>query len=234
MNASNLPPEHMLSQIRTALDEAPAIRDEHGDPCAADALKDIRKILDGAWAFLPGKLLSEIAELDVPAMVDKLVTECAEIDIPDEYVDRIEIVWKSKAAQKMGKVTCGTLGPVGKRERLTYAGDAKAPWWRMTLALDVWCLMTEQERWRLVHHELMHATTKGDGTAMRPAGRGHDVEDFAASLARYGIGHSGVASTIAQAMARPKIVEELREYDVDPTTGQGLLFKAAVMAPVGW
>lgn len=234
MNASNLPPEHMLSQIRTALDEAPGIRDEMGEPTSAGALKSIRAILDGAWAFLPGGPLSEIAELDVSVMVDKLVTECPEIDIPDEYVDRVEIVWRAKASQSMGHVSAGTCKPIGKRERLTYAGDAKAPWWRVTLALDVWCLLTERERWQLVHHELMHATTKGDGTSMRPAGRGHDFEDFAANLARYGISDYGRAATIAQAMARPEIVKELREYDVDPSTGQGMLFKASQMSPVGW
>lgn len=163
-------------------------------------------------------------------MVAQLVEECTEIDIDDEHVDRVEVVWKVKAGSSMGGVTLGTCKPVGKREREAWRGTGPCPFWRVTLALDVWVLMTPSERWRLLHHELMHAAYKDSGD---PSGRKHDIEEFAATVARYGLVGEEQATFVAQAMARPAIVEEMREWSIDPTTGQGMLFSSD-LAPVGW
>jgi hypothetical protein len=171
--------------------------------------------------------------MDVGAMVERLVDACDELDIPEDYADRVDVVWRVKAGASMGAVSCGTCKPVGKRERQTWRGVGPAPWWRLTLALDVWILMTEAERWRLVHHELMHAACKRNDNERitGPAGRAHDIEEFTATLARYGVDHGDPARFIAQAMARPEMREELRVFDVDPVTGQGLLFGS--LPPIG-
>lgn len=231
---TNLPSTDVIAAcVRTALDNAEDTRGE-GPAFAAAARKTIAKMLDFSEAYVPGASLATIGECDVLSMVDRLVSECPEIDIPDDYADRVEVVWKRIAGQSMGAVTLGTCKPVGKRERQTWQGSTPAPWWRLTLSLDVWALLTEDERWRLVHHELMHATVKenAEGAIVGPAGRAHDAEEFAATVARYGLGGEMQARFVAQAMARPKLAEEMRVWSVDPVTMQGLLF-GATLRPVG-
>lgn len=223
-----------LACVRTVLDAAPDVRKE-GPPTSAASREVVAKMLeDVSLDYLPGAALAEIEECDVPAMVAHLLAECDEIEIPAGYEDRVDVVWRKTAGKSAGAVVLGTCKPVAKRERQTWQGPGRAPWWRVTLALDVWCLLTRDERWRLVHHELMHASVKedADGAITGPAAKCHDVEDFAATLARYGLGGEMQARFVAQVMARPKIAEELRTWDVDPKTGQGMLF-GADLAPVG-
>lgn len=218
--------------VRVALDNAEADRGD-APPTSAAAREKIGKLLDFSEAYLPGHVLTEIPECDVYAMIDLLLTDCTEIDIPPEYADRVEVVWRKSAGKSAGAVVLGTCKPIGKRERQTYRGEGPSPWWRLTLALDVWILLTTEERWRLVHHELMHATVKEDaeGAIVGPSGRPHDIEDFAATVARYGLGSELQARFVAQTMARPKIAEEMRRtWQVDPVTGQGLLFAPNIPA----
>lgn len=224
----------ILACVRAALDGAEDTRKD-GPPTSAGALKIVAHLLDFPQDYLPGAVLSEIAECDVGAMVDQLLAECPEIDIPERYHDRIEYVWRKSAGKSQGSLVLGTCKPVPKRERQTWLGQGKAPWWRITLALDVWCLLTREERWRLLHHETMHATVKenADGEITGPSGRAHDVEEWAATVGRYGLGAEQQAHFIGQALARD-VGEDLRVYGVDPATGQGLLFGADALTPVGW
>ena len=116
----------------------------------------VADLLDIEESYLPHAALADITDCDVLPMVDRLVHECTEIDIETTDLDRVEVVWRKKASESAGMVVLGTCKPVGKREREAWRGEGRAPWWRVTLALDVWLLMTPEERWRLVHHELMH------------------------------------------------------------------------------
>lgn len=229
--------EQILACVRVALDNAEDVR-KGGPAISAGVRESVAKYLDFEESYLPASVLAEIPELDVPAMVDRVVTDCAEIEIPDDKIDRVEVVWRTKAGTSKGAVTLATCGPVGKRERETYQGPGRAPWWRLTVALDTWILLTPAERWRLIAHELMHATVKenAEGMVVGPAGRTHDVEEFAATIARYGLATWGgnQPAVFAQAMARPEIAAELRVFDVDPRSGQGLLFRPSLMTPVGW
>jgi hypothetical protein len=75
----------------------------------------------------------------------------------------------------------------------------------------------------------MHATYKGDA----PSGRMHDIEEFAATVARYGFLGEMQAKFVGQAMGRDTIAADLAEFEVDATTGQGLLF-GTDLRPVGW
>lgn len=241
----NAPSAFVLDAVHLALHEAASIRagageyghDSDGDTSYVGAAgrKAVAEILDFDVAFLPAECLAEIEEMDAPAMVGRLVDECEEIDIPDTKRDRLEIVWRVKAGKSMGQVTCATCKPIGKRERQTWQGAGPAPWWRLTLALDVWLLMTTEERWRLLHHELMHATVKknSSGKITGPTGRGHGIEEHAATLARYGVGEATQAAFVGQVLARKKIVKEVRAYEIDPKTGNGLLF-GTDLRPVGW
>lgn len=234
--------ERVLATLRRALDAGPECR-RVGDGSVTSALAraSVVAILvpedhveERVPDFAPGALVAEVPELDVPAMVLRLVEECPEIEIPDSCVERVEVVWRLKAGKHHGAVSLGSLRPIGKRERLTYPGQGDAPWWRLTIGLDTWCLLTPDERWQLVHHELCHATFKGDESSPTgPAGKGHDIEEFAANIARYGLGDGLRAAAVAQAMARPRIREELRVWEMDPQSGQGLLF-GRDLAPVGW
>jgi len=224
-----------LACVRTVLDAAPDVRKE-GPPTSAASREVVAKMLeDVSRDYLPGAALAEIEECDVPAMAAHLLAECDEIEIPAGYEDRVDVVWRKTAGKSAGAVVLGTCKPVAKRERQTWQGPGRAPWWRVTLALDVWCLLTRDERWALVFHELMHASVKDDADGMitGPAARAHDIEEFAATIARYGIMNEMPARVVAQAMARPRIIEELRTWAVDPVTKNGLLF-GTDLAPVGW
>lgn len=224
----------ILTCVRAALDGAEDTR-KGGPPTSAGAREIMGKLLDFPQDYLPGAVLSEIAECDVAAMVDQLLVECPEIEIPEHYHDRVDFVWRKAAGKSQGAVVLGSLKPVGKRERQTWQGQGRAPWWRITLSLDVWCLLTREERWRLLHHELMHATVKEDanGEITGPSGRAHDVEEWAATVGRYGLAAEQQARFVGQALARD-VGEDLRVYGVDPATGQGLLFSADALTPVGW
>jgi hypothetical protein len=224
-------PTPLVLSVREALHRGAELReDPEVLPIAAFARAEIRAILDTDDAYIPAERLADA--IDVAAMVDRLIADCVEIDIKSAHAPQVDVVWRVKAASSMGAVVLGTCKPVGKRERQTWRGDGPAPLWRLTLGLDVWCLLTEQERWRLVCHELMHATYKGNGNTT-PAGRAHDIEEFASVVARYGLGAETQAAFVAQAMVRPQIMEEMRSWGVDPESGQGLLF-GHELRPVGW
>lgn len=231
----NAPPTYVLDMIRQAFAVAAKWPSNRPPAHSATSRDAVGEQLAFKQEYLPGGPLTEIPELDVARMAARLVEECPEIDIPDDMVDRIEVVWRRTAGSSRGKVVLGTCQPIGKRERLTWQGAGRAPWWRLTLALDVWCAMTPEERWRLVHHELMHATVaEKDGQIVGPAGRTHDTEEFSATIARYGLAFKEQARLIGQAMARPGMAAELEKvWGVDPASGQGLLFGADVK-PVGW
>jgi hypothetical protein len=215
--------------VREALVRGAELReDPETIATSAHARSEVREIIDADGAsYIPGSRLADVIAVD--AMIDRLIADCTEIDIESAHAAQVDVVWRVKAAGSMGMVVLGTCKPVGKRERQTWRGEGPAPLWRLTLALDVWCLLTEQERWRLVHHELMHATYKGSGKAT-PGGRAHDIEEFAATVARYGLMTETQAQFVGQAVAREELAER---WGVDAATGQGLLFATDLRA-VGW
>jgi hypothetical protein len=185
----------------------------------------VGELLDFDAGHIPGDLLRLVHACDIAPTLEALVDGCEEIDIPVGMADRVQVVWKRKATERDGHVTLGTLGAVSKKDR-----ELGSPYlWRLTLALDTWLLTDEERRVQVLHHELMHAVYEGG----KPKTRTHDVEEFAANVARYGLLDEGRARFLAQAMARPRIVEELQVYGVDPVSGQGLLFAADKMRPVG-
>lgn len=95
-------------------------------------------------------------------------------------------VYRDKAAKKLGKTTYGTAEVVrGKNALLWWQGQGQedsTPFFRITLAEDIWENLDEDQRKWLLRHELRHCglkfTKKGPKLTLKP----HDFELFSADL----------------------------------------------------
>lgn len=171
----------LLRLVQAACDAAEEVKGSLRD---GDQRFSVAHRLGEALGRLPGHLraadLVSIPDLNVRAIVDGLLTL-------DEFRHlegrRIELAWKSVHTATCGKAILGKAAKVSQREiDLWPEAAGPAPWWRITLALDLWLGATASQRERLVHHELMHC----DVDDQKPAIRRHDVEEFVLSARRYG------------------------------------------------
>lgn len=171
----------LLRLVQAACDAAEEVKGSlrEGDQRFAVAYR-----LGEALGRLPGHLRSadlvSIRDLDVRAILDGLLAL-------DEFRHlesrRIELAWKSVHAATCGKAILGRAAKVSQREiDLWPEAAGPAPWWRITLALDLWLGATPDQRARLVHHELMHCAVDD----AKPVIRRHDVEEFVITARRYG------------------------------------------------
>lgn len=210
-------PEEQIREVAEHLALiGPEIRGQEG--LAASGLATVNAHTRGLpRSYWPSALLGDLDGYDVAGIIAR-VTEQPERAHLHGY--RIDVTWQRKASTYRGQIVAGKAGPTPRRDR-----ELGAAPFRVTLAFDVWVLLTAEERERLVHHELGHCGVTADAEG-RPkfVGRAHDVEDFADTIARHGLSGSGQAQAVAEAIAHPETVRRLREYDLDPVTGQGLLF----------
>ncbi len=181
----------MIDRIRAALDHAEGIRDE-AEPdqpiLTAKNMEAVREILDLPAKFYPAASFDVVPELNVIPIVESLYDACKEL-IGDAR--RVTVTWRVKHGTKAGDITMGTCGLVsGKQRDLAEAEGRPVYHWEVTLALDVWILLTPNQRERLMHHELMHCNVKvsdDDSGEVKPALRNHEIEEFGATAARYGL-----------------------------------------------
>lgn len=179
--------------------------------------------LEHAPAFIAGSRLAGVRECDVHPIINRL------LPLP-EFVDRclpgdptrFAIEWRVSPWKSKGMLVFGQCKPMPKRERALWSGAGK-PFWRMTLSLPAWMMMDDGERERLVHHELGHAELEVSETGKEtPKGRGHEMEEFAATVGRYGVMGEAQACVVAHAAAHPETVRLIEAAGWD--RGQGLLF----------
>ncbi len=147
----------------------------------------IARLLAEPLALLPGHIRvvdsDGIPDLDVWRAA-RTVLELDEFEGIRADSGRIEFAWRTVHAASCGKAVLGKAAKVSQRERDLWPDEAgAAPWWRVTIALDLWLGATDEQRERLVHHELMHLAVDSDG---KPALRAHDVEEFVVTAKRYG------------------------------------------------
>ena len=210
-----------IDPVRTALydaiERAPAIRAKAGK-YASKALKDT---LADVPTFLRVEDFDDIVALDVRSIVEKL-REWPEFAPIRKYP--FALTWRTKAGNSQGAVVLGTCRALGARERLTWRGKGKPPFWEMTFALDLWLLATPYERERLVHHEMMHAAVEaeeddeetGEEGEAKPGIHPHPVEEFPITAARFGAIHPEHIRLADAILAHPDLAAARIEYAVTP------------------
>jgi len=215
------------------LDQGPEVRDE-GDRRQVNERSD--------WEALDPKLRALVRDqVDAHALLTQLLEDCEEFrDVRDEedhpratalepHVGRIGIVWHVAPWSRGGATVFGTAKARSTKQREL---DPDGPWWIIELNLAYWLLCDEYHRMRLLHHECGHLLAvpiekRPNGTwEVSPRTRMHDLEEFASTVARFGLLYQGQASVIAHAMSRPEIRVELGRFGFDLISGQGLLFEA--------
>ncbi len=95
-----------------------------------------------------------------------------------------QVRWRTRGWTRQGQAVLGSCSPVPRADREAWTGAGPAPQFRLQLSLPHWLVLSESERLRLIHHELGHARRRADGS---PGTCPHDIEEFAATLARFGI-----------------------------------------------
>lgn len=121
----------------------------------------------------------------------ELVQRCEELSHLDVLYKRpIRVVWWTGKRTKDARTLLGTAKPTSPKDRALWSGPGRAPWWTVSLSLSFWLFAeNDEDRLRLLHHELLHCDLVVDeetGDILRPCSRGHDVEEFAATVARFG------------------------------------------------
>ncbi len=215
--------------IKEAIDEASTIRHDN-DGSLADQQKELGKMLKS----LPGRLKAEdIATVDgcnAGAMVASLVSTCQE----HQHLEMatVMIIWRTRAWTSRGKVVRAAAGATSTAYREEWPGEDTAPWWRLDINLPAWLLHSEEENMRLLHHELGHCGIKynevdvGDGqvieSPVKPMTVDHDVEEFVATVARYGA-YDPVQAALAACAASKDDFEKMVQAWVEDNNGQGRL-----------
>lgn len=139
----------------------------------------------------------------------------------------IELRWTSRPRFRRDALEdaarLGRTLVVSDAERGSWTGEGPAPWYRLELSIP-WVLLAEAaELERALHDLLMYCGVRGEKPG-KPVVAKPDISAHAATIARYGVGDAREASVVAHALARPNALEELRAFDLDPETGQGLLW----------
>jgi predicted metallopeptidase len=121
--------------------------------------------------------------------VDELITLLVDSIEDHLHLQRIPIAgcFRSKAKTKHGKIVVATAGIVSGRtawlSRAAYAGGAD--FYLIEVAQDEWDILDEAQRKAVIDHELLHCAGP-DADSGRLGIRGHDVQEFAAIIARHG------------------------------------------------
>lgn len=179
------PTVDLLAILQEALARGRALR-ENGAPFWASDLEQIQAILeDLPLDFYPGHVFAALPELQPESLLYGLVSSCPELELPDYR--RVRVIWRVKAQTRLERTVLGNCRLIPKKDRQLaqqYAQPGELlPWWEVQLALDVWCLSTESERTQILHHEALHCGLKPSGD---PCLRPHDIEEFGASMLRFG------------------------------------------------
>ena len=113
---------------------------------------------------------------------------------------KIAYLFKDKASLSKGKVVVGTASKSSSRDYLLHNFD-----FVIVLAEDVWSVLNEIQRTKVLDHELCHCIENDKGVwSIAP----HDFEDFECIVDRY----KDVAITL-EASLREFMIERNEKYD---------------------
>ena len=144
--------------------------------------------------------------------VESLAEDLIHLHHPHLIDEPIRYIFRDKAAKKHDKIVRGTASILGGRT--AFFSLTEEEWDReeerqespsffvIEIAADQWAEMSSQEQQALVDHELSHCwacdVEKGKGEGKRPVRslslRGHDVEEFAHIVQRYGMWHAELST----------------------------------------
>jgi len=137
----------------------------------------------------------------------------------DLATERFEILWRANAWTKNGDVVHGSCTTTSKKDRALYTGAGMVPLWRHTYNLVSWLLWDGEDRTRLVHHELCHASF--DPETKKAGSRSHAMAENLETIARFGAGSplQALMLLIGRSHPRTRRVIEAAGWDGD----QGIL-----------
>jgi len=131
-------------------------------------------------------------------MADAIITSAPEVEAmaqdiintEDEFVHlRIEhlvYIFRDKAEKKLGRTVLGTAEVVrGKNAHLYWAKQGREdapPFFRITIAEDMWTELDEEQQKWLIRHELRHCGMKFTKGGPRLTLKPHDFELFFADI----------------------------------------------------
>lgn len=198
--------------LRKAVDEAPRVREGHGEGGAA--LEVMARLLEGLPSYLLEGPWRNIGALDVQALIEGQTGIFVELQHLDHKP--IQVVWRTLHAEKTGMLVKGTAQANSRRARETWTGLDAAPLWCVTLALDVWLLATPRERARLLHHELMHCDILTDDAGNdSPAIRPHDIEEVDATVGRFGPASARQLALAIRMLRHPDVPQMAAAWRID-------------------
>lgn len=149
-----------------------------------------------------------------------------------------QVVFHVKAKKRAAKVTLGSLKALSASERGLWA-EQPAPhfrlslWWCWWAAMGTWVSPVRghaEQRYRLVHHELMHGLMKERKGELVGKIRGHDIEEFGATLERFGALDMTTAHLLRTGAAHPRTSQLDEEVTGDPSWLQPLEAKTSPLA----
>lgn len=193
---------------------------------AASGIHEMAKVISELPKWLPQSTVSslDIQELDLGPMVRRLLATCPELA---HLAGRpIDCNWWTGKRNRHGKVLLGTAKVVSGKERDLWTNGVP-PWWKVELSLPYWLLADDMERYRLLHHELMHCRVKvsGEDEEESPTVVSHDVEEFVSTVGRFGFRDAYQFALTENGQRHSEY--EIRKRDWEFTIeGQGLLFGA--------
>lgn len=140
---------------------------------------------------------------DAKHMAEEIINTEAEFE--RLRIEHIIYVFRDKAQKKLGRTVYGTAEVVrGKNAHLYWSGQGKEdapPFYRITLAEDIWKHLDEDQRKWLLRHELRHCGLKFTKDGPRLTLIPHDFELFHMDL------HDPVFSSVCEVIKTVKSLQ---------------------------
>jgi hypothetical protein len=154
--------------------------------------------------LVPEGAIEEYREVraDLRQRLIRLLVDCPELE--NAKGRRYRFTWRVTKWQSKGMPVWGSSKPIPQpqREKFDIAES-----WEVILSLPVWLLLDDDGKNRLLHHELMHAAT---------ASRGHAVEEWPETVARFGLGQKTQALLALAGVAHRSTFERIETWGLLP------------------
>lgn len=211
--------DHLLSRLTEGLDAAPDILEKEGDNQAG--LVVMAGVIAPLQMWLPDEevapVLEELNILTAGEALRQITTLCEERG--GLALGRFKIEWRTNAWISSGLSKLGHCKKYNQRLAETWIGPGKPPQFLLSLNLCYWLLATDEQRLRLMHHELGHVTLIN---GVPDGSRVHPVEEFPDTVARFGPDRPELIAIARAVMHHPETASRMREWSVDDG-GQALL-----------
>lgn len=236
--------ESLRDVVADAYHQGTRSRDDGLHPDSAATWDRIGGVLRGLPKWIDADdLIGTEGHRDPRALLTRLVEDLPELEHLQGYLHQIRISFWTGTRSSRGRLLWGQARKLGPKDRALTDGL----WWDLDLSLIAWCALDGHGQVRLLHHEALHLQIEVDSEGKpRPLVRGHDVEDHAATLGRFGVSGEAQEAAVANAARHPSAAgwltqgygeilraagalyppEDAQRWEQDGR-GQGLLFGAA-------